>query len=112
MRDKIFEPVIKDVLCLVEEQIRMGGPITAVILVGGFGQSQYLRDRLRSAVEKGVRVMQPDEGWVAVVKGAAIHGLSQVTPVGDSIVSRVSRRSYGTCLMTKYDKAKHNPREA
>lgn len=36
-------------------------PVKAVLLVGGFGQSAYLRERIRSAVG-GIEVMQSPNG--------------------------------------------------
>ncbi|KAF5250172.1 hypothetical protein FANTH_4592 [Fusarium anthophilum] len=115
MKTKIFEPIMKDVVCLIKEQIKMAGDgVAAVIMVGGFGQSRYLKSRVRDAISSRTDVLQPESGWTAVVKGAAMHGLSRYQPAGTrvEVASRIARRSYGTCLMTKYDMMKHNPREA
>lgn len=88
--------------------------VAAVVLVGGFGQNAYLRSRVRDVIVSRVRVLQPENGVTAVVKGAVIYGLGSYQPamalVG--IASRVARRSYGTCLLTKYDPAKHKRDEA
>ncbi|KAF4494809.1 uvsb pi-3 kinase [Fusarium agapanthi] len=115
MKTKIFEPIMKDVVCLIKEQIKMAGDgVAAVIMVGGFGQSRYLKSRVRDAISSRTDVLQPESGWTAVVKGAAMHGLSRYQPAGTrvEVASRIARRSYGTCLMTRYDMMKHNPREA
>ncbi|KAF4947550.1 hypothetical protein FGADI_10333 [Fusarium gaditjirri] len=115
MKTKIFEPIMKDVVCLIKEQIKMAGDgVAAVIMVGGFGQSRYLKSRVRDAISSRTDVLQPESGWTAVVKGAAMHGLSRYQPAGTrvEVASRIARRSYGTCLMTKYDMMKHNPKEA
>lgn len=115
MRSKIFEPIMRDIINLIQEQISMAGEnVAAVVLVGGFGQSRFLKLRLRDAVPVQCKVLQPEDGWAAVVKGAAIHGLGQHRPSLSSIevASRVARRSYGTCLMAKYDQLRHNPSEA
>lgn len=114
MTCRIFNP-IKDVVCLVREQISMAGVnVAAVILVGGFGQSRYLRSQVRDAVPAGIKVLQPENGWIAVVKGAAIYGLGQYQPIAGEVevASRVARRSYGTCLLAKYDMMTHDPKEA
>lgn len=91
-----------------------GNNVTAVVLVGGFGQSRYLKSRVRDAIASGTQVLQPENAWAAVVKGAAIHGLNQYRPalaqVG--VASRIARRSYGTSLLARYDMMKHDPREA
>jgi serine/threonine-protein kinase ATR len=115
MKGKIFEPIMKDVICLIKEQISLvGGDVAAVILVGGFGQSRYLKSRVRDAIAAGTEVLQPENGWAAVVKGAVIHGLGRYqpnfSPVG--IASRVARKSFGTCLLARYDMMKHDQREA
>ncbi|CAH0039431.1 unnamed protein product [Clonostachys solani] len=115
MKTKIFDPIIKDIICLVKEQISMaGGGVTAVVLVGGFGQSRYLKSKVRDATGSGTQVLQPEDGWVAVVKGAVIHGLSRYGPMMApvEVASRVARRSYGTCLLARYDMMRHDPREA
>ena len=117
MRLKIFEPIMKDVICLIKEQISMTGDdiaVAAVVLVGGFGQSKYLRTRVREATASGTLVVQPENGWVAVVKGACIHGLNQYRPhlAPIEVASRVARRSYGTRLLTQYNMMMHDPKEA
>ncbi|KAF5016695.1 hypothetical protein F66182_11546 [Fusarium sp. NRRL 66182] len=67
MKAKIFEPIMKDVVCLIKEQIKMAGDgVAAVIMVGGFGQSRYLKSRIRDAISSRTEVLQPESGWVAV----------------------------------------------
>lgn len=117
MKTKIFDPIVKDIICLIREQISMAGDtsdVTAVVLVGGFGQSKYLKSKVRDAIAAGTQVVQPESGWTAVVKGAVIHGLAHhepnLSPVGVS--SRVARRSFGTCLLAKYDSTRHDSKEA
>jgi molecular chaperone DnaK (HSP70) len=115
MKTKIFDPIIKDIVCLIKEQISMAGDnVDAVILVGGFGQSKYLKSRVRAAVSTSTQVLQPEDCWTAVVKGAAIHGLTQIGSATPPITvdSRVARMSYGTCLLAKYDMMRHDAREA
>ncbi|PHH65262.1 hypothetical protein CDD81_3121 [Ophiocordyceps australis] len=115
MTTRIFEPIIKDVVCLVREQIAMAGDdVAAVVIVGGFGQSPHLRSKVRDAVPAGIKIVQPENGWIAVVKGAAIHGLGQYQPTlaEVEVASRVARRSYGTCLLAKYDLMRHDAKEA
>ncbi|KAL6361487.1 hypothetical protein LRP88_04956 [Fusarium phalaenopsidis] len=105
MKTKIFEPIMKDIVCLIKEQIKMAGDgVAAVIMVGGFGQSRYLKSRVREAISSKTEVLQPESGWTAVVKGAAIHGLSRYSPAISrvEVASRVARRSYGVCLLTNF----------
>lgn len=115
MKNKVFDPIIKDIVCLIKEQINMaGGDVSAIVLVGGFGQSRYLRSQVKEAVGSRSQVLQPESAWTAVVKGAAIYGLGYHKPALSQVgvTSRVARRSYGTCLLTKYDMMRHSPKEA
>lgn len=88
----IFEPVVSEVQELVLNQIRdvekVGGHIAAVLLVGGFGSSDYLRKRLFLCVD--AEIMQPKNAWTAVVRGALKRGLE-----GPLISQRQARRHYG-----------------
>ena len=64
----IFEPVIKEVISLVLSQIKATKrEVKAVLLVGGFGSSAYLRERLRETLRNsetysGITVRQPTHG--------------------------------------------------
>ncbi|KAI9707855.1 MAG: hypothetical protein M1820_004461 [Bogoriella megaspora] len=127
----IFEPVIKEVVELVEGQVegirKKGGAVKGIVLVGGFGQSNYLYQRLKAHFNSGppppyterpthaaaaaadaqahktVEVMQPLYAWTAVVRGAVLRGLE-----GSMVVSRRSRWHYGTSYATVFDEAKHS----
>ncbi|KAJ1338537.1 molecular chaperone HscA [Microdochium nivale] len=124
----IFEPVVKEVCDLVQGQVdglrRKGGIVSGIVLVGGFGQSEYLYRRLKahftsaapppyterpthsSAIvsENGsIEVMQPLYAWTAVVRGAVLRGVE-----GNMVVSRKSRYHYGTSYATVYDEERHN----
>ena len=62
LRDVIFEPVVCEVLTLLRKQIcETKTSIKGILLVGGFGQSGYLRDRVRMA-HSDIEVLQPPNG--------------------------------------------------
>ncbi|KAF2011913.1 actin-like ATPase domain-containing protein [Aaosphaeria arxii CBS 175.79] len=106
MQQEIFEPIIKDVINLVQEQISMAGSdVAAVLLVGGFGQSEYLKDRIQTSVGSAIRVLQPSNGWTAVVQGAAMIGLTRASAnlAQVNISERVARKHYGTELVTSFE---------
>ncbi|KAM3074312.1 hypothetical protein ACMFMF_006328 [Clarireedia jacksonii] len=129
---EIFEPVVKEVCDLVQGQVdgirSKGGIVSGIVLVGGFGQSNYLYTRLKAhfnsaapppyserpthaqataMIEAGaVEVMQPVNAWTAVVRGAVLKGLE-----GSMVVSRKARMHYGTSYATVYDEDKHNVSE-
>jgi len=80
-----------------------------VLLVGGFGLSIYLKERLRQALGEKIILMQPANAWLAVVKGAVMKGMSNsssgLTTV--RIRSRAARKHYGVSLSTIYDPIVH-----
>ncbi|KAF2768063.1 actin-like ATPase domain-containing protein [Teratosphaeria nubilosa] len=130
----IFEPVVNKVLELVEGQvnaIRSKGEteraIKGIILVGGFGQSNYLYMKLKKhfnpsppppytetpthsastsasslTLPQNVEVLQPMHAWTAVVRGAVLRGLE-----GGMVEKRQSRLHYGTSYATVFDEGKH-----
>lgn len=128
----IFEPVVKEVCDLVQGQVsgirQKGGVVSGIVLVGGFGQSNYLYKRLKAhfntaapppyserpthaqanaLIESGaVEVMQPVYAWTAVVRGAVLRGLE-----GSMVITRKSRYHYGTSYATVYDEDKHQVSE-
>jgi hypothetical protein len=133
----IFEPVVKEVCDLVQGQVdtlrAKGGVVSGIILVGGFGQSDYLYRRLKGRFttsaapppyterpthahastsslgdpqNTSVEVMQPVYAWTAVVRGAVLRGLE-----GNMVISRKARMHYGTSYATVYDEEKHSVTE-
>lgn len=50
----IFEPVIKEIISLVSQQVELseevGANVKAVIMVGGLGENLYLYERLRKVL--------------------------------------------------------------
>lgn len=107
---KIFEPVVQEIVTLVRGQIAATGKkVNAVLMVGGFGQNAYLRETIRASIDRNIEVMQPPNGWTAVVRGALMKGLSQLEPTTArvKVTSRTARKHYGTEIMNKYDKIKH-----
>lgn len=116
MEREVFTPVVNDIIDLVREQIRLvreksgttGGDVTAVLLVGGFGSSEYLMNRIKASIDPDIRVQQPANGWTAVVRGAAMTGLSRTNAtLGMVHVSeRVARKHYGTELTRVFEEGK------
>ena len=67
----IFEPVLNEVTKLVMGQLKASKKdVKSVLLVGGFGQSAYLRDFIRKEVKSvfsaKTEVMQPPNGYVQI----------------------------------------------
>ncbi|KAI1121719.1 hypothetical protein F5Y10DRAFT_271794 [Nemania abortiva] len=100
-----YEPYILKIIQLVKEQIsRSSDPIRSIILVGGFGTSTYLRERLQDAINEdnsittSIEILQPPNAWSAVARGAAMKGLAGARPERYDIpivMSRTARKHYG-----------------
>ncbi|CCT63195.1 related to hsp70 protein [Fusarium fujikuroi IMI 58289] len=92
---EIFEPLIADIVRLVREQVqsamleRPDQPVKGIFLVGGFGASQYLKARLEES-NPDIQVIQPEDAWAAIVKGAALSRLSQT-----NVISTKATHHYG-----------------
>jgi len=122
---EIFDPVVRQVIALVEGQVKtitaMNEVVSGIILVGGFGQSNYLytvlkahfndisdatdfkrADQSVSTPLQHIEVVQPLHAWTAVVRGACLRGLE-----GSIVVNRRSRWHYGTSYATVFDEQKH-----
>ncbi|TID18547.1 heat shock 70 kDa protein 12A [Venturia nashicola] len=97
--ESFFKPSISKILDLLEEQTTQGNAamprekkIKTIILVGGFGDSQYLNDALRLWCKHngGLTLICPPHPQAAIVKGAALRGLGGIKPS-----LRRCRRHYG-----------------
>ncbi|MCJ1416839.1 hypothetical protein MMC32_003178 [Xylographa parallela] len=109
----VFQPVIDEIITLVKGQIRATRPTIpqAVLLVGGFGQSSYLRECIRRVVsDSGIDVMQSPNGWTAVVEGALMRVLSQhaLLSICVDIIERRARKHYGVECSVLFDAEKHD----
>ncbi len=106
----IFEPVVLEVIKLVKGQIATSKvEIRAVLLVGGFGASNYLKERLRNAVGDKINVLQPSNAWLAVVQGAVMKGLALSAPKNTmvSVGARRARKHYGYEATVECDRKIH-----
>lgn len=92
LREQVFEPVIEQVLQLIEGQlVQSPNNLEAIFLVGGFGQSNYLFRRVEEVFANRVGMIGvPPRGELAVVRGAVYFGLNP-----QIVTERVSRRTYG-----------------
>jgi molecular chaperone DnaK (HSP70) len=106
----IFDPIILKIIELVKGQIMASDDrIKAVLLVGGFGQNNYLKERLRGSLD-GIEVLQPPNSWTAIVRGAVMVGLSHANSnlAAIGVVSRKARKHYGIELDHNYDSSTHD----
>ncbi|KAI1154192.1 actin-like ATPase domain-containing protein [Nemania diffusa] len=115
---ELFEPVIAEILGLVNSQIaetrRNEKIVKAVLLAGGFGRNEYLKKRIQQEVGETIKVERMKDCNTAIVRGALIRGLAGNT-VGPRrptiwVDSRISRKHYGIGVWTVYDPKKHDPK--
>ncbi|KAG0263187.1 hypothetical protein BG011_009190 [Mortierella polycephala] len=98
MREIVFDPVVNQVLGLIDGQLTQSQQCSAVFLVGGFGSSPYLHKRVQQEFENRVPLIRyPPRPDLAVVRGAVHHGLAY-----QPIQARVARRWYGVDTTRAY----------
>lgn len=114
---EIFEPVITIIKRLVQEQVSAARTkqhqVTAILLVGGFGQSIYLKQVLEKTVGSDIKVWQVKDGRTAVVEGALLKALNDADPNNATleVTSRIARRFYGISRGIEYMRGIHENEE-
>ncbi|KAH7027909.1 uncharacterized protein B0I36DRAFT_385836 [Microdochium trichocladiopsis] len=93
----LFDPVVDHVIALLEQQVNASESgeavkIKTIILVGGFGSSAYLQDKVRAWAKTnlGLEVPKLQKHWEAICIGAALCGLE-----GRGIHNRKARYHIG-----------------
>ncbi|KAH8896375.1 hypothetical protein GQ53DRAFT_792192 [Thozetella sp. PMI_491] len=108
----VFDAVIRNILGLITDQVEKveeshgDKEISAILLVGGFGSSGYLRQQIEehfdgSAMPK-INVIQPVHAWSAVTRGAMLRGIQ-----GNIVEKRIIRAAYGIAARVVWDPAVH-----
>ncbi|KAH8595949.1 hypothetical protein B0O99DRAFT_511415 [Bisporella sp. PMI_857] len=103
----IFDPLINDILRLIDEQVknalikRQGRDLKGIFLVGGFGSSQYLKKCIEKSFPD-IQVIQPDDAWAAIVKGAVLSRL----PNQATVTSTQAVRHYGVSAWSVFEHAR------
>ncbi|KAF9087777.1 Heat shock 70 kDa protein 12A [Mortierella sp. AM989] len=91
LKEMVFEPAVKKVLTLIQEQLDSAKLCQAIFMVGGFGASNYLLKRVKQEFGGVVRTISaPHKPEMAVVCGAVYAGLNSKT-----VAARIARRCYG-----------------
>jgi hypothetical protein len=91
VKDILSEPKMKDVKLM--------------LLVGGFGESRYVQDRMVNEFGSNY-VIIPEEAGLAVLKGAVRFGHNP-----DIMSARVMQYTYGIRILVPYDEFLHPPRK-
>lgn len=108
----LFDPVVEQVITLIRGQVVAASTSTSqintILLVGGFGESEYLYKCVQSwAKSYNIEVLQPRDAATAVVQGAIIKGLEPKTGLERTQVTRRARRSYGVPTKEVFVSGKH-----
>ncbi|KAG0277937.1 hypothetical protein BGZ95_005055 [Linnemannia exigua] len=100
MRREVFDPVVDDVLRLIQHQLQQTNfNCHAIFMVGGFGCSGYLNTRVRTEFGNRVGLIaMPPRAELAVVRGAALAGISPRV-----VAARVARRFYGVDSLMSFE---------
>ncbi|KAF2163638.1 hypothetical protein M409DRAFT_25826 [Zasmidium cellare ATCC 36951] len=99
----VFDPTVEQVIGLVEQQRDMiraqGKRLDRLVLVGGFGDSPYLYQRLKDWCQRngGISAYCPEHPQAAIVTGAALRGLLNMSPE-----SKKCRKHYGCPIGMKF----------
>jgi len=90
LRQQVFDPVVNQVLELIEEQLkRLSQPLDALLLVGGFSGSEYLFKKVDGQFGQRIKVIaRPSDADTATARGAAQYGLAHRPLVSTVIAPR------------------------
>ncbi|KAG0317147.1 hypothetical protein BGZ99_006461 [Dissophora globulifera] len=77
LKENVFEPVTKDVLSLIQEQLTQTEDCAAIFLVGDFTSFNYLYSRVKQQFSSQIsQISIPPRPDLAVVHGAVCAGLN------------------------------------
>jgi hypothetical protein len=107
--EAIFAPVVSAAITVLTQQVGKTPGVRAVLMVGGFSDSPYLRKRIRELLPKTIELIMPPNGRTAVVRGALMKAMAEELPALSriNITSRAARKYYGYALTVRYDASIH-----
>ncbi|KAF9437616.1 hypothetical protein BGZ76_011870 [Entomortierella beljakovae] len=98
LKEVVYEPIVKDVIKLIDQQLESAKDVSAIFMVGGFGSSSYLLKRVKEEFQDRVKLISsPYKPEIAVVCGAVYAGLNPKT-----VTARITRRCYGAYMDSPY----------
>ncbi|GJJ71575.1 hypothetical protein EMPS_03925 [Entomortierella parvispora] len=91
LKKLVFDPVVEQVLELIQGQLDKAKDCSAIFMVGGFGSSTYLLERVMQEFGNSIKTISaPNRPEIAVVFGAVYAALSP-----GKVTARATRRCYG-----------------
>ncbi|KAK7055143.1 hypothetical protein R3P38DRAFT_2499251 [Favolaschia claudopus] len=89
LREAVFDPVVNEVLDLIARQLELPHRIDALLLVGGFSGSTYLKTRIEEEFGQRIQtIARPPDSDTATLRGAARYGLARRSLVSQFVVPR------------------------
>ncbi|KAJ7223079.1 actin-like ATPase domain-containing protein [Mycena pura] len=89
LREAVFDPVVNEVLGLISKQLAVLPNIDALLLVGGFSGSAYLKKRIEEQFSARIPMLaRPPDSDTATLRGAARYGLARRPLVSQLIIPR------------------------
>ncbi|KAJ6476249.1 actin-like ATPase domain-containing protein [Mycena sanguinolenta] len=89
LREAVFDPVVNEVLDLISRQLDTSPKIDALLLVGGFSGSTYLKTRIEEQFSPIIHtIARPPDSDTATLRGAARYGLARRRLVSQLVVPR------------------------
>ncbi|KAJ7147329.1 actin-like ATPase domain-containing protein [Mycena filopes] len=89
LREAVFDPVVNEVLSLISKQLEKSPDVDALLLVGGFSGSAYLKTRVEEEFSPRIRILaRPPDSDTATLRGAARYGLARRSLVSQLVVPR------------------------
>lgn len=112
----LFDPIIDKIIDLIKEQVTLVSVgtdiVNSILLVGGFGESEYLYQRVYAwASRYQIQVIQPRDASTAIVRGAVLKGLEPKFGPSKTEILRRARRSYGVPTSAPYIQSVHSPED-
>ncbi|KAL5021285.1 hypothetical protein ScPMuIL_000440 [Solemya velum] len=101
--NKMMQPAIKPILGRIREILQSIPNVTDILLVGGFSESSLVSKAVREEFGQ-VDVRVAIDPGISVLKGAVLFGFAPST-----IISRVTRFTYGMHRSEPFQEGKHNP---
>ncbi|KAF9511524.1 hypothetical protein BS47DRAFT_1383408 [Hydnum rufescens UP504] len=97
LRERVFDPIVNEILHLLEAQLQRVGSVDALFLIGGFCANQYLFDRIWDTFHERLhdRILKSSDPERAKSIGAAQSGLAQSLihwPIGAPTI--IASKSY------------------
>ncbi|RPA76194.1 actin-like ATPase domain-containing protein [Ascobolus immersus RN42] len=105
--ENLFDATMKSIIRLLNSQVTKAKEVSSILLVGGFGESEYLFSKIQEWTvdgphsRLGIKVIRPRNSWSAIARGACLYG------AGGVVKSRRLKHHYGVALGIKFVPGKH-----